>query len=44
MKEYITPVAEFIELDENVIATSTCDYQCPNAFGTTCTGNPYAGT
>lgn len=45
MKEYISPEIEFVELEEvDVIATSSCDdYECPNAYGTTCTGNPYGG-
>jgi hypothetical protein len=43
MKEFQEPVFEVVEFDENdVIHTSTCsNYECPNAYGGTCTGNPY---
>lgn len=51
MKEYVTPEVEIVEFENNDIVTSSpcegyvCDgYVCPDAYGTTCSGNPYGGT
>ena len=48
MKRYVSPEVEFVEFDsyDNMdIATSECDgYVCPNMYGGTCSGNPYAGS
>lgn len=44
MNEYVSPEAEFIELEANdVIAASPCAYTCPESYGNGCTGLPYYG-
>ena len=47
MKEYTSPEVEFVDLEDTDIVTTSppCNpYACPNMFGNTCSGNPYAGT
>lgn len=44
MTKYAAPKAEFVDFEANdVIATSTCDYVCPESYGNGCTGLPYYG-
>ena len=46
MKEYTSPEVEFVELeDTDIVTESECaSYVCPQTYGSTCAGNPYAGT
>lgn len=48
MKTYTAPTVEFIKFEGQMVTeASTCmignGYECPTAYGTTCTGNPYGG-
>ena len=46
MTKYAAPKAEFVDFEANdVIATSgPCEeYECPETYGNTCSGNPYGG-
>jgi len=47
MKAYTEPKTEFVKLDDSNVVTESmgCDeYECPESYGTTCTGLPYPGT
>lgn len=46
MKKYVSPEVEFVVFDESNVMTlegSSCEYECPNSYGSTCSGNPYGG-
>ena len=45
MKKYVSPEVEFVEIGENnnVDIITASPYNCPNNYGSTCTGNPYGG-
>ena len=46
MKKYNRPSAEFIVLANNhIVMASSCDpYNCPNMYGSTCSGHCYTNT
>ena len=44
MRKYVSPEIEVVEFkDANVVTESACEYECPDSYGSTCTGNPYGG-